>query len=207
MSESEHGRGGGNVPVNVTVNLPAGVPVQTVAGDDEQPYSTGIGYALWCAAFVGAFGIHRFYMGKIGTGVLWLLTAGLLGVGQLVDLVRMKSLVRDANIREGRVPHPLQVARAAQAGLAKAGGKPGPETTLAQRLLHAAMENGGELTVTQGVMATGLTFDEIEKALAGMADKGYVDVDNAPGSGVVVYRFPELATRRALNSAAKHLNP
>lgn len=205
MSEHEHERGGSNVPVNVTVNLPAAEPP---VAPDEQPYSAGLGYGLWCAGLVGACGIHRFYVGKIGTGLLWLLTFGLLGVGQLVDLFRMKSLVKDANIREGRVPHPLQVARAAQAAkLVKSGGKPGPESTLAQRLLHAAMENGGELTVTQGVLATGLTFEEIEKALAGMADKGYVDVDNAPGSGVVVYRFPELATRRALNRPDKHLNP
>ena len=28
-----------------------------------------------------------------------------------------------------------------------------------------------------------------------MADKGYVDVDNAPGSGVIVYRFPDLLGR------------
>lgn len=32
-------------------------------------------------------GLHRFYAGKIFTGVLWLLTGGLLGVGQIVDIV------------------------------------------------------------------------------------------------------------------------
>lgn len=202
MSDSEHGQGrrGGTMPVNVTVNLPAGTPV---ADPDEQPYSAGLGYGLWCAGLVGACGIHRFYVGKVGTGVLYLLTFGLLGLGQLVDLFRMKSLVRDANIREGRIPHPLQVARAARLG--KAGAKQDSAATLPQRLLRAAMDNGGELTVTQGVMATGLTFEEIEKTLGAMADKGYVDVDNAPGSGVVVYRFPELAGRGVLNRPAKRI--
>ena len=37
--------------------------------------------------FVGIFGVHRFYVGKIGTGVLMLITLGGLGVWFLVDLI------------------------------------------------------------------------------------------------------------------------
>jgi TM2 domain-containing membrane protein YozV len=37
--------------------------------------------------FLGAFGIHRFYVGKIGTGIVQLLTFGGLGIWALVDFI------------------------------------------------------------------------------------------------------------------------
>lgn len=37
--------------------------------------------------FLGGLGIHRFYLGKIGTGILWILTGGLWGIGTIVDMV------------------------------------------------------------------------------------------------------------------------
>lgn len=42
---------------------------------------------LLLALFLGIFGIHRFYVGKIGTGILMLLTLGGLGIWALIDII------------------------------------------------------------------------------------------------------------------------
>lgn len=43
--------------------------------------------SLLLCLFFGVFGAHRFYEGKIGTGILYLFTGGLCGIGVFVDLI------------------------------------------------------------------------------------------------------------------------
>lgn len=47
------------------------------------------GVALVLCVLLGYMGIHRFYVGKIGTGILWLLTLGCFGIGWIVDIVML----------------------------------------------------------------------------------------------------------------------
>ena len=52
--------------------------------------------------FVGVFGLHRFYIGKWGTGILYLLTLGLLGIGLVYDFCTLNSQISEINISKAR---------------------------------------------------------------------------------------------------------
>lgn len=47
--------------------------------------------------FLGFLGIHRFYMGKIGTGIIYLFTVGLFGLGILYDFFTLNEQISDIN--------------------------------------------------------------------------------------------------------------
>jgi TM2 domain-containing membrane protein YozV len=66
----------------------------------ERRYIAGpVNYNLsWILlTFLGVFGIHRFYMGKIFTGLLYLCTGGLFLVGVLYDFLTLNEQLSDVN--------------------------------------------------------------------------------------------------------------
>ncbi|TWU57180.1 TM2 domain protein [Rubripirellula reticaptiva] len=48
--------------------------------------------------FLGLFGVHRFYMGKIVTGVIYLLTGGLFGIGYIYDTLTLNEQIDEINV-------------------------------------------------------------------------------------------------------------
>lgn len=154
--------------------------------------SKGVSYLLWLSILVGLGGLHRFYNGKMISGFIWLLTGGLFGIGQIIDLFLIPDMVDSHNLR--------QIARLG--GSPYAPGQPvlsrlveSPkqrEDRLRRDLLKAAQKRGGKISVTQAVADTGADFTEVEVTLLGMAKKGHADIQNDARSGAVVYSFPEL---------------
>lgn len=68
----------------------------------DGPTDYTVGWIL--LAFLGVFGIHRFYMGKWLTGLLWLLTGGLFFLGWLYDLWTLNEQIDEEN-REARAAY------------------------------------------------------------------------------------------------------
>jgi TM2 domain-containing membrane protein YozV len=163
-----------------------------------EPHSKGFAYLL--LVLFGFLGIHRFYLGRPGTGLLYMLTGGLCGIGPLVDLFLLPGMVDEANTR-----HAAFQALAEKRALRALGAHYPLALPPAQlpselespekmriKLVQAAAQYGGKLSVTQGVMATGKSFEDIERALDDMVKSGYVDVTNDENTGVVVYNFGQL---------------
>lgn len=57
--------------------------------------SKGTAYLLWF--FLGGLGAHKFYLGKVGTGVIYLLTFGLFGIGWFIDMFTLGGQVDNYN--------------------------------------------------------------------------------------------------------------
>ena len=63
--------------------------------------SKGVAYLL--LIFLGWLGVHRFYLGKVGTGILYFFTFGLLGFGLLYDLFTLGNQVDVYNLMRGNL--------------------------------------------------------------------------------------------------------
>ena len=61
--------------------------------------TTNYSVAWLLLMFLGLFGIHRFYLGKWVTGIIYLLTGGLLGIGWLYDLCTLNQQISDINVK------------------------------------------------------------------------------------------------------------
>jgi TM2 domain-containing membrane protein YozV len=62
---------------------------------------------LALVGFLGFAGIHRFIMGQVGMGILYLLTAGLCFIGTIVDLINHRQMALEYNTQVANEVHML----------------------------------------------------------------------------------------------------
>lgn len=75
-------------------------PAYAATGRPPLPLKdTAAAYCFMLFTLIGVAGIQHFYLGKIGRGILWLLTFGLLGIGTIVDIFTLPSQTKTINAR------------------------------------------------------------------------------------------------------------
>jgi hypothetical protein len=147
----------------------------------QERRSVAVAYLLWCLSLVGVCGLQRFYNRKPWSGILWLLTFGLCGIGQLVDLFLIPEMVEQAN-------QPL-LLEAALAAADAAGRLP-----LERQLLQLARRSGpGGFTLNDALLElelpSGSDSRSVNAEIERLLHAQLLDVGNDE-RGRIVYREP-----------------
>lgn len=166
--------------------------------------TSGTAYVLWCACFFGGCGIHRFYLGKYGTGLLYFFTFGLFGIGQFIDLFLIPGMVERENMKEqsqrgatvniniqGVAAQPEYASAQRHAAPAMPQGAAEPETgkALEAKILKLARNFRGRLTPLELAANSSLSLEEADHALEDIVRRGYANMA-VSDSGNIMYEFP-----------------
>jgi len=148
-------------------------------------YKTSTAYLLLIPSFFGVAGLHRFYLGRIGTGLIWLLTGGLLGVGTIIDLFYIPLMVREENlgIRYRRVLFLDEDPRLERAEAPK-------KESLEKVILRTARKNKGVVTPAEVALEGDISMEEAKQALEKLVAAGHAEM-RIRKSGVIAYVIPE----------------
>jgi predicted transcriptional regulator len=153
-------------------------------------------YLLWLLSGCGALGLHRFYLGKIPTGLLWMCTGGLGMIGSLYDFFTLPGQVRDANIRQaiasgamrtGRID-PGQDWRVVHDGNARI---LRDKESVERIILRMAKQNKGIITASELALEANISIDEAKKNLDALAGRGIAEL-RVRKTGTLVYTIPDL---------------
>ena len=160
----------------------------------HRAYSLEVAYLLWFVGGCGVLGLHRHYLGKHWTGVLWPFTGGLAFFGGAVpDLFRLPRMVDEANamraqlghLRSGAAPGQLQPSAVA------------PEP-LERTVLRVAERAGGVLTPAIVSSESTCSLDEARTELERWVSAGDAELRaTTDGSPPTVYVVPEFLTEES----------
>ena len=76
-----------NVSENIVINNVYSQPQEVNVNYSQNISPKNKIVALLLCIFLGFFGAHKFYVGKIGMGILYLFTYGLFGFGWIIDII------------------------------------------------------------------------------------------------------------------------
>ncbi|MCL2832148.1 MAG: TM2 domain-containing protein [Treponema sp.] len=161
-------------------------------------YSVGIAYLLWFLSVFGLLGLHRFYLGKIPTGILWICTGGLAGFGTIYDFFTLPRQVREANYRNALYRQPprghvnWRNVSDGEARIVHPTGK--RKESLERIILRLAKENKGILTVSEVALDAEIPIDDARKYLDNLVTKGVAEL-RVRKTGALVYVLADFTDR------------
>ncbi|MCL2230276.1 MAG: NINE protein [Treponema sp.] len=153
-------------------------------------YSTIIAYILFFLSGFGVLGLHRHYMGKHGTGLLWLFTGGFFTLGSFYDLFTLPSQVREANIRNAIFDEKMRRKgwRNVDDGQSRIIREKEP---IERVILKLAKANNGIITASELALSASISMEDAKKDLEAMVNKGFAEL-RVRQSGSLVYAIPDL---------------
>jgi len=156
-------------------------------------YSVGLAYFLWLISGCGALGFHRFYLGKIPTGLLWMFTGGLGMIGSVFDFFTLPSQVREANYRQAILNNPAnQNPDGRWRNISDGETHIVREKESVERaILRLAKTNKGILTASELALSANIPVEEAKRDLDAMVSKGFAEL-RVRQSGALVYAIPDL---------------
>ena len=159
-------------------------------------YSTGLAYFLWLISGFGVLGFHRFYLGKFGTGLLFMFTGGLGGFGSFYDLVTLPLQVREANLRNAYRDAIYDRSSNKQSDFKTTMRTEIRKDSLERVILKTAKNNQGIATPSEVAVESGLSIDQAKRALEKLVSNGHADI-RVSKNGNMVYFFQEFSKGNA----------
>ena len=149
-------------------------------------YSLDTTYLMWALAFIFP-GLHRFYLGKIGSGLLHFCTRGLFFIGWILDFRRLPEMVREANLR-------IEYKKALAGGSVNMppSRKVRTKETIEKVILKTAKKNNGLATPSEVALEGDISIEDAKNYLEKLVSKGFAEL-KVRKSGALVYFFPELS--------------
>jgi TM2 domain-containing membrane protein YozV len=152
-------------------------------------------YLLWF--FLGFVSAHKFYLDKIGIGILYLLTGQLFGIGWIIDLFTLGNQVDLYNALHGGAGGTGAINNQTNTNqsqnivvnVAAPTAAPASEQKLsAEKQVLALTSKSSTLTLKQIVSQTSLEMDEAEEAVKKLVAKGMAKEQVGP-DGKLTYDF------------------
>ncbi len=154
--------------------------------------NTGLAYLLWFTCLFGLCGIHRLYSGKYATGVIWLFTAGLFGIGQLVDLALIPGMVEEKNLKYSLLYGNNQTSQVSQPVVVNAADFLAlPRTGNDQSDIHAILQlakTQGYVSLSDCVIATEKSVAQVKEIIDSLCRQGVLEIGNHEDTGAIIYR-------------------